>query len=52
MALTGQAKVDYQREYMRKYRSNRRSNTKPVNVRPEQPKSLDPTRSVLRSGLV
>ena len=32
MALTGQAKTDYQREYMRK----RRSNKKPVDVRPSQ----------------
>lgn len=30
MPLTGQAKTDYQREYMRKYRSN----AKPVSVRP------------------
>lgn len=31
MVLTGQAKTDYQREYMRK----RRSNTEPVAVRPK-----------------
>lgn len=31
MPLTGKAKTDYQREYMRK----RRSNAKPVSVRPD-----------------
>ena len=35
MPLTGQAKTDYMREYMRKRRSNPRSNTKPVSVRPK-----------------
>ena len=35
--LTGQAKTDYQREYMRK----RRSNTKPVRPEVVRPKRLD-----------
>jgi len=42
MPLTGQAKTDYQREYMRK----RRSNAKPVSVRPKsnnvRPKAVRP----------
>ena len=33
--LSGQAKTDYQREYMRKRRSNTRSNRPDDNVRPE-----------------
>ena len=33
--LKGQAKTDYQREYMRRRRSNIRSNTKPVSIRPK-----------------
>ena len=32
--LKGQAKTDYQREYMRKRRSNQRSNVTPETVRP------------------
>ena len=43
MALIGQAKTDYQREYMRKRRSNIRSNIRPALVRP---KPLDPVRPV------
>jgi len=39
MPLTGQAKVNYQREYMRRRRSNQRSNADIDNVRP---KVLDP----------
>ena len=38
MALTGQAKIDYQREYMRK----RRSNTEFESVRPTTPESVRP----------
>jgi hypothetical protein len=38
MALTGKAKTDYQREYMRKYRSN---NNKPT-VRPEPLQTVRP----------
>lgn len=34
MPLTGQAKTDYQREYMRKRRSNAGSNNNPESVRP------------------
>ena len=34
--LTGKAKTDYQREYMRKRRSNARSNNNLEPVRPEQ----------------
>lgn len=41
MPLTGQAKTDYQREYMRKRRSNQRSNVTHESVRP---KALDPVR--------
>lgn len=57
MALIGQAKTDYQREYMRQYRSN----TRPESVRPVRPKLLDPvepwageltkTKQVSRQGL-
>lgn len=47
MVLTGQAKTDYQRKYMRKRRSNTRSNTKPVSVRPKpdivRPKAVRPS---------
>ena len=32
--LTGQAKTDYQREYMRRRRSNARCDVKPISVRP------------------
>lgn len=46
MALTGQAKTDYQREYMRRRRSNTRSNAKPESVRPKsinvRPKPVRP----------
>ena len=38
--MTGQAKTDYQREYMRKRRSNTRSNTEPVSVRPVTPEAV------------
>jgi len=43
MPLTGQAKTDYQREYMRRRRSNNRSNirvdtVRPVTVYPVRPK--------------
>ena len=48
MPLTGQAKTDYQREYMRKYRSNTRpesvrpktSNVRPKDVRPVRPEGI------------
>ena len=33
--LTGQAKIDYQRAYMRRRRSNAGSNKPPESVRPE-----------------
>jgi len=37
--LTGQAKTDYQRKYMRKRRSNTRSvSVRPVTVKPVRPK--------------
>lgn len=42
MALTGQAKTDYQREYMRRRRSNQGSNTNPVSVRPVTPNLVRP----------
>ncbi len=49
MPLTGQAKTDYQREYMRRRRSNTKPSAKPVsvrptidNVRPEVPKLVRP----------
>lgn len=35
MPLTGQAKTDYQREYMRKRRSNKMSNIELESVRPK-----------------
>ena len=35
MALTGKAKTDYQREYMRRRRSNKGSNVTSSSVRPE-----------------
>ena len=41
MALTGQAKTDYQREYMRKRRSNAGSNVAQDSVRP---KAVQPVR--------
>jgi len=48
MPLTGQAKTDYQREYMRRRRSNTGSNTKPEAVRPKttnvRPVSVRPVR--------
>lgn len=43
MPLIGQAKTDYQREYMRKRRSNARSNTKPKSIRPERHVTVRPT---------
>jgi hypothetical protein len=42
MALTGQAKVDYQREYMRRRRSNAGSNSDGPNVRPKPSISVRP----------
>ena len=49
MALTGQAKTDYQREYMRRRRSEERSNRTikfvrpaPVSVRPKQTNLIRP----------
>lgn len=41
MSLTGQAKVDYQREYMRRRRSNSGSNKPLESIRPN---TLDPIR--------
>ena len=40
MALTGQAKTDYQREYMRKRRGSNKVG--PANVRPKGPKPVRP----------
>ena len=42
MPLTGQAKTDYQREYMRRRRSNQRSNVTPESVRPEKQQDVRP----------
>lgn len=51
MPLTGQAKTDYQREYMRQRRSNVRSNKPDVDVRPidtfVRPEVLDPVRPLM-----
>ena len=47
MPLTGQAKTDYMKEYMRKRRSNARSNEKPESVRPEQPELVRPKRATI-----
>lgn len=48
MVLTGQAKTDYQREYMRKRRSNTGSNVKAESVRPlgvtVRPEPVRPTK--------
>jgi len=48
MPLSGRAKTDYQRWYMRKYRSNTRSNARPESVRPKtsnvRPKTVRPVR--------
>lgn len=41
--LTGQAKTDYQREYMRRYRSNKKQPTSLDPVRPTTVAVLDPT---------
>lgn len=51
MALTGQAKTDYQREYMRKRRSNKGSNTKPEFVRPEQGVTVRPKAMIRPEGI-
>ena len=50
MPLIGQAKTDYQREYMRRRRSN--TSTRPVrpladSVRPEQPKPVRPKKPTM-----
>lgn len=37
MVLTGQAKTDYQREYMRRRRSNKSVTVTPISVRPATP---------------
>ena len=42
MVLTGQAKADYQREYMRKRRSNARSSKTVESVRPKAPALVRP----------
>ncbi|KKL95042.1 hypothetical protein LCGC14_1858650 [marine sediment metagenome] len=42
MPLTGQAKIDYQREYMRRYRSNQRSNVTHESVRPSVTSDVRP----------
>jgi len=53
MPLKGQAKTDYQRDYMKRYRSNKGKALYPVrpaeNVRPEP---LDPVRSVQYTEVV
>jgi len=52
MPLTGQAKTDYMREYMRKQRSNKRSNTIPESVRPVTAKPVRPKPNLVRpSGI-
>lgn len=48
MPLTGQAKTDYQREYMRKLRSNKRSNVMPESVRPVMAKPVRPKPELVR----
>ncbi len=47
MPLTGQAKIDYQREYMRK----RRSNTGPESVRPVEPAHVRPKQPARPAGI-
>ena len=41
--LTGKAKTDYQREYMRRRRSNKGLTQKPESVRPTEPVVVRPT---------
>ena len=50
MALTGQAKTDYQREYMRRFRSNKRRDTvRPETVYPVRPEErAEPPRLKLK----
>ena len=48
MPLTGQAKTDYQREYMRKRRSNQRSNVTPGSVRPKRNNMSNPVELSVR----
>ena len=45
MALTGEAKKEYQRGYMRRQRSNRRSNKNDVRPISEHPSRDDPART-------
>ena len=48
MALTGQAKTDYQREYMRKRRSNASVTVTPESVRPVTVKPVRPKANLVR----
>ncbi len=48
MPLTGQAKTNYQREYMRKRRSNAGSNEPAVCVRPVTSKTVRPKTKLAR----
>ena len=49
MALTGQAKTEYQREYMRRRRSNAISDIRSESVRPEQTSAVRPKKLAVRS---
>lgn len=42
--LQGEAKKQYQREYMRRYRSNKKAEKWPESVRPCKTQTLDPVR--------
>ena len=48
--LIGQAKKDYQREYMRRRRSNKNEVLDPVNVRPMLDPPVRPNRTVIIGG--
>ncbi len=52
MPLTGQAKTDYQRDYMRRRRSNAGSNTKPESVRPRRHVTVRPSEHSFDAGIV
>ncbi len=48
MPLTGQAKTDYQREYMRLRRSNQGSNVTPESVRPKTVPVVRPEQAAIQ----
>jgi len=52
MPLTGQDKTDYQREYMRRRRSNTRSNIRSELVRPEQGVIVRPKTGLVRPACI